>query len=31
MTPEIFFFNKDPAVLPLYKAFESRVLGRSTT
>ena len=27
MTPEIFFFNKDPAVLPLYKAFESRVLA----
>ena len=27
MIPEIFFFNKDPAVLPLYKAFESRVLA----
>ena len=27
MTPEIFFFNRDPAVLPLYKAFESRVLA----
>ena len=28
MTPDIlFFFNKDPAVLPLYEAFESHVLA----
>ena len=28
MTPDIlFFFNKDPAALPLYEAFETRVLA----
>ena len=28
MTPEIlFFFSKDPAALPLYEAFEARVLA----
>ena len=28
MTPEIlFFFNRDPAALPLYEAFEERVLA----
>ena len=28
MTPDIlFFFNKDPAALPLYEAFENRVLA----
>lgn len=28
MTPDVlFFFNRDPAVLPLYEAFETRVLA----